>query len=100
MLQKLTKAFVDKIGLEQSSQVSYRNSELIGLGLRVGKSKKVFFAESKLDGKTIRKSIARHNVISVEDARAQAKKILAEIANGKTPFDEIKARRSNIVTVK
>lgn len=100
MFQKLTKAFVDKIGFEQSGQIFYRDSELIGFGLRVGKSKKVFFAEAKLDGKTIRKSIARHNVISIEDARAQAKKILAEIANGKNPFDEIKARRSNIVTVK
>lgn len=100
MLQKLTKAFVDKIGFEQSGQIFYRDSELIGFGLRVGKSKKVFFAEAKLDGKTIRKSIARHNVISVEDARAQAKKILAEVANGKNPFDEIKARRSNIITVK
>lgn len=100
MLQKLTKAFVDKIGFEQSGQILYRDSELIGFGLRVGKSKKVFFAEAKLDGKTIRKSIARHNVITVEDARAQAKKILAEVANGKNPFDEIKARRSNIITVK
>lgn len=100
MLQKLTKAFVEKIGFEQSGQIFYRDSELIGFGLRVGKSKKVFFAEAKLDGKTIRKSIARHNVISVEDARAQAKRILAEVANGKNPFDEIKARRSNIITVK
>lgn len=100
MLQKLTKSFVDKIGFEQSGQIFYRDSELMGFGLRVGKSKKVFFAEAKLDGKTIRKSIARHNVISVDDARAQAKKILAEIANGKNPFDEIKARRSNIITVK
>lgn len=100
MLQKLTKAFVDKIGFEQSGQVFYRDSELIGFGLRVGKSKKVFFAESKLDGKTIRKSIARHNVISVEDARIEAKKILAEVASGKNPFDEMKARRSNIITVK
>jgi integrase len=100
MQQKLTKAFVDKIGFEQSGQLFYRDSELIGFGLRVGKSKKVFFAEAKLDGKTIRKTIARHNVMSVEEARAQAKKILAEVANGKNPFDEIKARRSNIITVK
>lgn len=100
MLQKLTKAFVDKIGFEQSGQIFYRDSELIGFGLRVGKSKKVYFAEAKLDGKTIRKSIARHNVISVEDARIQAKKILAEVASGKNPFDELKARRSNVITVK
>lgn len=63
MLQKLTKAFVEKIGFEESGQVFYRDSELIGFGLRVSRRVKVYFAESKLHGKTIRVSIARHNVI-------------------------------------
>jgi integrase len=100
MQQKITKAFVDKIGFEASGQVFYRDSELKGFGLRVGKTTKVYFAESKLDGRTIRKTIAKYNVISLEDARAQAKKILAEVANGKNPFDEVKARRANVITVK
>jgi|SRR5450830_111217 len=99
MMQKLTKAFVDKIGFVESGQIFYRDSELLGFGLRVGKTAKVYFAESKLNGKTIRVSIARHNVIAVDDARSQAKTILAEISSGKNPHDVEKARKAKLITV-
>ena len=79
MLQKLTKAFVEKIGFEEKGQIFYRDSELKGFGLRVGATAKVYVAEAKLHGKTIRVTIARHNVITLDEARNQAKKILAEI---------------------
>jgi hypothetical protein len=45
MLHKLTKSFVDKVSFEKSGQVFYRDSELLGFGLRVGKSAKVYYAE-------------------------------------------------------
>jgi integrase len=99
MMQKLTKAFVDKIGFVESGQIFYRDSELLGFGLRVGKTAKVYFAESKLNGKTIRVSIARHNVIAVDEARSQAKTILAEISSGKNPHDLEKARKAKLITV-
>lgn len=99
MLQKLTKAVVEKIPFEKSGQVFYRDSELTGFGLRVGKTAKVYFSEGKLHGKTIRVSIAKHNVISVEEARAQAKTFLAEIASGKNPHDVEKARKAKLVTL-
>lgn len=99
MMQKLTKAFVDKIGFVESGQIFYRDSELLGFGLRVGKTAKVYFAESKLNGKTIRVSIARHNVIAVDEARSQAKTILAEISSGKNPHDVEKARKAKLITV-
>ena len=99
MLQKLTKAFVEKIGFEESGQVFYRDSELIGFGLRVGRTAKVYFAESKLHGKTIRVSIARHNVISLDEARNHARSILAEVSFGKNPHDEEKARKAKLITL-
>lgn len=99
MMQKLTKAFVDKIGFVESGQIFYRDSELLGFGLRVGKTAKVYFAESKLNGKTVRVSIARHNVVTVDDARSQAKTILAEISSGKNPHDVEKARKAKLITV-
>jgi integrase len=99
MMQKLTKAFVDKIGFVQSGQIFYRDSELLGFGLRVGKTAKVYYAESKLHGKTIRVSIARHNVISVDEARTQAKSLLSEISFGKNPHDVEKARKAKLMTV-
>ena len=99
MLQKITKAFVEKIGFEESGQVFYRDSELIGLGLRVGRTAKVYFAERKLHGKTIRVSIARHNVISLDEARNNARSILAEVSFGKNPHDEEKARKAKLITL-
>lgn len=99
MLHKLTKSFVDKVSFEKSGQVLYRDSELLGFGLRVGKSAKVYFAEAKLHGKTIRKSIARHNVVTLDEARSQAKSYLAEISRGKNPHDEEKARKAKLVTL-
>ncbi|WP_019897546.1 tyrosine-type recombinase/integrase [Methylotenera mobilis] len=99
MLHKLTKSFVDKVSFEQSSQIFYRDSELLGFGLRVGKSAKVYYAEAKLHGKTVRKSIARHNVVSLDEARSQAKSYLAEISRGKNPHDEEKARKAKLVTL-
>lgn len=98
-MQKLTKAFVVKVPFEQSGQKFYRDSELKGFGLRVGKSAKVYIAESKLHGKTIRSTIARHNVITVDEARTKAKKILAEISEGKNPHDVEKARKAKLVTL-
>lgn len=99
MLQKLTKAFVEKIGFEESGQVFYRDSELIGFGLRVSRRVKVYFAESKLHGKTVRVSIARHNVISLDEARNHARSILAEVSFGKNPHDEEKARKARLITL-
>lgn len=98
-MQKLTKAFVEKIPFEQAGQRFYRDADLKGFGLRAGKTMKVYFAESKLHGKTIRKTIARHNVITIDEARTRAKKILADISEGKNPHDVEKARKAKLVTL-
>ena len=99
MLHKLTKAFIDKVPFEESGQVFYRDSLLTGFALRVGKTAKVYITESKLNGKTIRVSIAKHNVISLDEARNHARSILAEVSFGKNPNDEEKARKAKLVTV-
>lgn len=98
-MQKLTKSFVEKLPFEQSGQAFYRDVDLKGFALRVGTSSKTYIAESKLHGKTIRKSIAKHNVISVDEARIRAKKILANISEGKNPHDVEKARKAKLVTL-
>ena len=86
MLHKLTKAFVDKIPFEKSSQVFYRDSLLTGFALRVGKTAKVYIAESKLYGKTIRVSIAKHNVITLDEARNAFKQYDNTVEG--TPFED------------
>lgn len=98
-MQKLTKAFVEKLPFEPSGQRFYRDTDLKGFGLRVSKTVKVYIAESKLHGKTIRATIARHNVVTVDEARTRAKKLLAEISEGKNPHDVEKARKAKLVTL-
>lgn len=99
MLQKLTKAFVDKVGLESSGQMIYRDSDLMGFCLRVGTKTKIYFVESKLRTKTLRVTIGRHDVFSLDEARTQAKVYLADIARGHNPLDAEKARKSLQVTL-
>lgn len=99
MLQKLSKAFVDKVGLESSGQMIYRDSDLMGFCLRVGTKTKIYFVESKLRTKTLRVTIGRHDVFSLDDARTQAKIYLADIARGHNPLDAEKARKSLQVTL-
>lgn len=99
MLQKLTKAFVDKVGLEKGGQMVYRDSDLMGLCLRVGAKTKIYFVEAKLRGKTVRVTIGRHDVFSLDDARIQAKVYLADIARGQNPHDAEKSRKSLRVTL-
>lgn len=94
MLQKLTKAFVDKVGLESCGQMIYRDSDLMGFCLRVGTKTKIYFVESKLRTKTLRVTIGRHDVFTLDDARTQAKVYLADIARGHNPLEAEKARRS------
>lgn len=72
----------------------YRDSDLMGFCLRVGTKTKIYFVESKLRTKTLRVTIGRHDVFTLDDARTQAKVYLADIARGHNPLDAEKARRS------
>lgn len=99
MLQKLTKAFVEKVGLEKGGQIIYRDSELMGFCLRVGAKTKIYFVEAKLRRKTLRVTIGRHDVFSLDEARIQAKIYLADIARGLNPLDAEKSRKALRVTL-
>lgn len=99
MLQKLTKAFVEKVGLEKGGQIIYRDSELMGFCLRVGAKTKIYFVEAKLRRKTLRVTIGRHDVFSLDEARIQAKIYLANIARGLNPLDAEKSRKALRVTL-
>lgn len=94
MSYKLTKTLVDSIPYPESGQVFYRDAELKGFGLRVGTGSKVYIAEGKVDGKTVRVTIGRHGVFTAEQARLEARVILGQIAKGINPNDAAKAKRA------
>jgi integrase len=99
MSQKLTKTFVESIPYPDSGQIFYRDSDVKGFGLRVGTSSKVYIAEGKVDGKTVRISIGHHGIFTAEQARSEAKNLLGMIARGINPNDISKAKKAKSVTL-
>lgn len=79
---RLTKSIVDSIPLPANGQGFYRDAELKGFGLRVGCASKVYFAEGKVNNRTVRVTIGKHGVFTAEQARNQARVILGQIAKG------------------
>ena len=98
MTQKLTKTFVENLPYADSGQVFYRDSELKGFAVRIGKTSKVYVAESKLAGKTVRVTIGKHGVFTCEEARSEARAILGQVARHINPNDELKAKRAKSVS--
>lgn len=99
MSNKLTKSFVDSISYPESGQIFYRDNDLKGFVLRVGRGSKVYIAEGKVSNKTVRDTIGRHGVFTAEQARLEACSILGMIARGVNPNDVDKAKRAKSVTL-
>lgn len=99
MASKITKSFVDNTVYPDTGQIFYRDTELKGFGLRVGTCSKVYFAEGKVDNKTVRVTIGRHGVFAPEQARLEAKSILGMIARGINPNDVDKAKKAKSITL-
>ncbi|CAM3344672.1 tyrosine-type recombinase/integrase [Asticcacaulis taihuensis] len=85
---RLTKRSIDAIESPASGQILYRDSDLIGFGLRVGTKTKVFYAEAQVKRRTIRVTIGKYGTTTPEVARKRAMEILSEMANGNDPRSE------------
>ncbi|PTN11564.1 tyrosine-type recombinase/integrase [Nitrosomonas aestuarii] len=99
MSQKLIKTFIDSIPHPEKGQKFYRDSEIKGFGLRVGTTSKVYIAESKINGKTIRVTIGKHGIFTAEQARNQAREVLLKMAKGINPNDEAKEQKARSMTL-
>ncbi len=99
MPQKLTKTFVDSIPYPENGQAFYRDSEIKGFGLRVGATSKVYIAESKVNGKTVRVSIGKHGIYTAEQARNQARELLLLMSKGINPNDQAREQKTRSMTL-
>lgn len=95
---KLNKTNIDKISLP-SKVTFYRDDELTGFGIKANPTKLVYIVETKLHGKVIRKNIGLVGVLSPDEARKQAKVVLAELAKGINVNLEEKRKRTKGVTL-
>ncbi len=86
---KLTKSGVERLSYYVSStghsknQELYWDTELAGFGLRVTASSKTYIVEKRVNGRTVRSRIGRHNQIPTEKARKMAQSLILDMSNGK-----------------
>jgi len=94
---KLTRRNIDRIELPPSGQLIYRDTELPGFGLRVGKKSRSFFVERQVGRKTMRRTIGAFPVVTPELAREEALTVLRKLASGDDPLEA--KRRAETVTL-
>src|SRR5258706_3003625 len=97
--QDLTKTFVNKIQHTAAGQRFYWDSDLAGFGLRVGTNTKSYFAEGRVQGKTVRYTIGKHGVFTAEQARGEAREALVKMAKGINPNDTKRHEKAKGVTL-
>ncbi len=88
---KLTKAVADRASRGDLVQKLYLDTDLKGFGLRVGAGAKTFFVRRLVNGRDMRVTIDRYGVLTVEEARGKARKLLERMRDG---IDPVRERRS------
>lgn len=96
---RLGKSVVDALPHPKVGQAFYRDTGLKGFGVRVGAKSKAYYAETKIDGKTVRVTIGQHGAFTAEQAKAEAKHLLGQMARGINPNDTRKEARVKGVTL-
>lgn len=96
---RLTKTYVDTLTPPapapdgKATQAFYRDSAIPGFGLRVTSGgAKSFIVEKRVHGKVKRITLGRYGNLTVEQARKAAMQLLGQVATGKDPIAERKAK--------
>ena len=98
---KLTKTFIDSLPLEVSGKkVFYRDSMTIGFGIVVTQSKTYFIETRMPNGQNKRKTIGKHGVYTLEQARTEAKRLLLLIDQGIDPVAQKEQLKRNFIQAK
>ena len=82
---RITKTLIDTTPCPEKGQVILRDSTLPGFGLRLTPTCKAFIVEGVVNGTRKRVTIGRYGSINLDDARAEAQRILTGMAEGKDP---------------
>src|SRR5690242_6437668 len=101
MKVKLTEKSLAAIELPDGvAQLLVRDAEVTGFGVVIGKNKRTFIVEGRVDGTQRRKAIGVAGELDKDGtpwtpqlARAEAKRILADMSRGQDPTEERRQRR-------
>ncbi len=89
---KLTKRTVEALPTKAKDYFVW-DSELAGFGVRIFASgRKSYLVQYRAAGRSRRRSIGRHGVLTSDEARNEARKLLGDIAKGGNPAEERQAR--------
>jgi len=97
----LTAAAVERLRHPETGQVDYFDASFPAFGLRVGKTSKVYFLMTRIDGKQVRLSVGRARTeaypggMTLADARKLAGEWQAAAAAGDDPRLEKQAKRQD-----
>jgi integrase len=82
MGQKLTKTLIDNTPCPAGGQTFLWDGELKGFGVRLTSTKKTYIVQARVNGRSVRKTIAGKAVFTVEEARKEAKAYLGDMSRG------------------
>jgi len=89
---KLTKRSVEGLGLQEKEYLIW-DREISGFGVRVYPSgRKTYLVQYRSSGRTRRRTIGQHGVLTAIEARDEARKLLGEVAKGGDPSEERQSR--------
>jgi len=87
-MTKLTKRQVEGLTVKPADYFVWDN-EIAGFGVRVMKSgRKSYLVQYRAGGRTRRKSIGPHGVLTADEARNEARRLLGEVAKGGNPSED------------
>jgi len=103
---KLTKSGVEKLPYHlpspqqpKKNQELFWDTELVGFGLRVTGTSKTYIVEKRVNRRTVRARIGRHNQIPTDKARKMAQKLIYEMTDGKDVNARKKAIQGESITL-
>ena len=92
-MPKLTKRYIDTLPVREKEYFVW-DDQLKGFGARVyPNGGKRYVAQTFRRGKTTRVQIGRHGALSFDEAKARARKIIADIDDGRNPNKEKEVER-------
>jgi len=99
MRLKLTSKVVASLDSGNTPQLLVYDTQLPGFGVRVGRTRKAYFVERRVNGRTRRVSIERCDLMTCEQARHKAMKLLVEMSDGWDPTAEQRKERARSITL-
>lgn len=96
---KITQKTIESIALPRAGQVLIRDGDLPGFGVRATSGGVSYIVEARVNGKSKRITVGRSDLLSAEDARAKAIKLLAAMTTGTDPVAEKRKEREACITL-